>query len=99
MSSKSGSFLGKFFDSFDQCFEKTIILHYLIFCENTFNFKESQVINWYMPFSHESINFVRHENRYEFLWVRVIASLYSKRAVQVMCNQSDKKVRHLPKIL
>ena len=50
-----------------------------------------------MPFSHESINFVRHENRYEFLWVRVIASLYSKRAAQVMCNQSDKKVRHFPK--
>ena len=50
-----------------------------------------------MPFSHESINFVRHENRYEFLWVRVIASLYSKRAVQVMCNQSDKKVRHVTK--
>ena len=50
-----------------------------------------------MPFSHESINFVRHENRYEFLWVRVIASLYSKRAVQVMCNQSDKKVRHFTK--
>ena len=54
-----------------------------------------------MPFSHESINFVRHENRYEFLWVRVIASLYSKRAVQVMCNhfKAIKKSDIFPKIL
>ena len=51
-----------------------------------------------MPFSHESINFVRHENRYEFLWVRVIASPYTNRQVpQVTCNRSNKKVRHFTK--